>query len=107
VIKTAASKTWGSIIQFFRVFHVDAEQHVVLLTRVRLNYTQEMVLQLSHKKKEMVVPVRKKKEMVTHTLRVQLTRGKFMKNYSGGTKWRPMEMNVGWKRTPQMMRMTR
>jgi hypothetical protein len=26
--------------------------------------------------KEMVVPVRKKKEMVTHTLRVQLTRGK-------------------------------
>jgi hypothetical protein len=34
-----------------------------------------MVLQLSHKKKEMVVPVRKKKEMVTHTLRVQLTRG--------------------------------
>jgi hypothetical protein len=79
----------------------------VLLTRVRLNYTQEMVLQLSHKKKEMVVPVRKKKEMVTHTLRVQLTRGKFMKNYSGGTKWRPMEMNVGWKRTPQMMRMTR
>jgi hypothetical protein len=35
-----------------------------------------MVLQLSHKKKEMVVPVRKKKEMVTHTLSVQLTRGK-------------------------------
>jgi hypothetical protein len=49
-----------------------------------------MVLQLSHKKKEMVVPVRKKKEMVTHTLRVQLTSGKLMKNYSGGTKWRPM-----------------
>jgi hypothetical protein len=45
-----------------------------MLTRVRLNYKQEMVLQLSHKKKEMVVPVRKK-EMVTHTLRVQLTRG--------------------------------
>jgi hypothetical protein len=37
-----------------------------MLTRVRLNYKQEMVLQLSHKKKEMVVPVRKKKEMVTH-----------------------------------------
>jgi hypothetical protein len=42
---------------------------------VRLNYKQEMVLQLSHKKKDMVVPVIKKKEMVTHTLRVQLTRG--------------------------------
>jgi hypothetical protein len=55
----------------------------------------------------MVVPVRKKKEMVTHTLRVQLTRGKLMKKYSGSTKWRPMGMNVRWKRTPQMMRMTR
>jgi hypothetical protein len=55
----------------------------------------------------MVVPVRKNKEMVTHTLRVQLTRGKLMKKYSGGTKWRPMGMNVGWKRTPQTMRMTR
>jgi hypothetical protein len=82
-------------------------RRLVLLTRVRLNYKQEMLLQLSHKKKEMVVSVRKKKEMVTHTLRVQLTRGKLMKNYSGGTKWRPMGMNVGWKRTPQMMRMTR
>jgi hypothetical protein len=42
-----------------------------------------------------------------HTyLRVQLTRRKLMKNYLGGTKWRPMGMNVGWKRTPQMMRMT-
>jgi hypothetical protein len=71
-----------------------------MLTRVRLNYKQEMVLQLSHKKKEMVVPVRKKKEMVTHTLRVQLTRGELMKKYSGGTKWRPMGMNMGWKRTP-------
>jgi hypothetical protein len=81
-------------------------RRVVLLTRVRLNYKQEMVLQLSHKK-EMVVPVRKKKEMVTHTLRVQLTREKLMKNYSGGTKWRPMGMSVGWKRTPQMMRMIR
>jgi hypothetical protein len=28
--------------------------------------------------------VRKKKDMITHTLRVQLMRGKFMKNYSGG-----------------------
>jgi hypothetical protein len=65
-----------------------------------------MVLQLSHNTNEMVVPVTKK-EMVTHTLRVELTRGKLMKNYSGGTKWRPMGMNVGWKRTPQMMRMTR
>jgi hypothetical protein len=46
----------------------------VMLTRVRLNYKQKMVLQQSHKK-EMVVPVRKKKEMVTHPLRVQLTRG--------------------------------
>jgi hypothetical protein len=44
-----------------------------------------MVLQLSHKKKEMAVPVRKKKDMVTHTLRLQLTRGKLMKNYSGGS----------------------
>jgi hypothetical protein len=34
-----------------------------MLTRVKLNYNQEMVLQLSHKKKEMVVPVRKKKDM--------------------------------------------
>jgi hypothetical protein len=46
-----------------------------MLTRVRLKYKQEMVMQLSHKKKEMVVPVRKEKDMVTHTLRVQLTRG--------------------------------
>jgi hypothetical protein len=81
-------------------------RRLVLLTRVRLNYKQEMVLQLSHNTNEMVVPVTKK-EMVTHTLRVQLTRGKLMKNYLGGTKWRPMGMNVGWKRTPQMMRMTR
>jgi hypothetical protein len=78
---------------------------VKCLRRVRLNYKQEMNLQLSHKK-EMVVPLRNKKEMVTHPLRVQLTRGKLMK-YSGGTKWRPMRMNVGWKRTPQVMRMTR
>jgi hypothetical protein len=39
-------------------------RRVVMLTRVRLNYKQEMVLQLSHKK-EMVLPLRKKKEMVT------------------------------------------
>jgi hypothetical protein len=39
-------------------------RRVVLLTRVRLNYKQEMVLQLSHKK-GMVLPLRKKKEMVT------------------------------------------
>jgi hypothetical protein len=65
-----------------------------------------MVLQLSHKK-EMVVPVRKKKEMVTHPLRVQLTRGKLMKKYLGGMKWRPMGMSVDWKRTPQMTRMSR
>jgi hypothetical protein len=61
-------------------------RRLVLLTRVRLNYKQEMVLQLSHKKKEMVLPVRKKKEMITHTLRVQLKREKLMKNYSGGMK---------------------
>jgi hypothetical protein len=42
---------------------------------MRPNYKQEMVLQLSHKKKEMLVPVMKKMEMVTHTLRVQLTGG--------------------------------
>jgi hypothetical protein len=77
-----------------------------MLTRVRLNYKQEIVVQLSHKK-EMVVPLRKKKEMVTHPLRMQLMKGKLMKKYSGGTKWRPKGMNVGWKRTPQMMRMTR
>jgi hypothetical protein len=46
-----------------------------MLTRVRLKYKQEMV-----------VLVRKKKDMVTHTLRVQLARGKLMKNYSGGSK---------------------
>jgi hypothetical protein len=74
-----------------------------MLTRVRLKYKQEMVLQLSHKKDM----VRKKTDMVTHTLRVQLTRGKLMKNYSGGLKWRPMGMNVDWKRSPHMMRMTR
>jgi hypothetical protein len=27
VIKRAASRTFGSITQFFRAFHVDAEQH--------------------------------------------------------------------------------
>jgi hypothetical protein len=76
---------------------------------VRLNYKQEMVLQLSHKK-EMVLPLRKKKkEMVAHPLRpvVKLTRGKLMKKFSGGTTWRLMRMNVSWKRTTQMMRMTR
>jgi hypothetical protein len=48
-----------------------------MLTRLRLKYKQEMVLQMSHKKKEMDM-VRKKKDMVTHTLRVQLTRGELM-----------------------------
>jgi hypothetical protein len=71
-----------------------------MLTRVRLKYKQEMFLQLSHRKKEKDM-VRKKKDMVTHTLRVQLTRGKLMKNYSGGLKWRSMGMNVDWKRSPQ------
>jgi hypothetical protein len=82
-------------------------RRVVLLTKVRLNYKQEMVLQLSHKK-EMVLPLRKK-EVVTHPLRpvVKLTRAKLMKKYSDGMKWMLMRMNVGWKRTPQMMRMTR
>jgi hypothetical protein len=27
VIRRAASRTWGSITEFFRAFHVDAEQH--------------------------------------------------------------------------------
>jgi hypothetical protein len=45
-------------------------------------------------KKEMVVPLRKK-EMATHPLRVQLTRGKLMKKYLGGMKWRLMRMNMG------------
>jgi hypothetical protein len=51
-------------------------RRVVMLTRVRLNYKEEIVLQLSHKK-EMVHPLRKKKEMVTHPLRpvVKLTKG--------------------------------
>jgi hypothetical protein len=50
-----------------------------MLTRVRLNYKQEMVLQLSHNK--MVLPLRNKKEMVTHPLRpvVKLMRGKLTK----------------------------
>jgi hypothetical protein len=65
-----------------------------------------VLLQLSHKKKKMVVPVRKKKEMVTH-FEGAIDEGELMKNYSGGTKGRSMGMNVGWKRTPQMMRMTR
>jgi hypothetical protein len=30
-----------------------------------------------------------------------------MKTYSGGSKWRPIGMIVGWKRNPHMMRMTR
>jgi hypothetical protein len=87
---------------------VKCMRRVVMLTRVRLNYKQEMVLQLSHKK-EMVLPLRKKKEMVTHPSRpvMQLTRGELMKKYSSGTKWRLMRMNVGWKRTPQMMKTTR
>jgi hypothetical protein len=37
---------------------------------------------------------------------VNLTRGKLMKKYSGGTERRLMRMNVGWKSTPHMMRMT-
>jgi hypothetical protein len=37
-----------------------------MLTRVMLKYKHEMVLQLSDRKKEMVVPVRKMKDMVTH-----------------------------------------
>jgi hypothetical protein len=71
-------------------------RRVVMLTRVRLNYKQETIMQLSHKK-EMVLPLRKKKEMMTHPLRpmVKLTRGKLMKKYSGGTKWRLMRINVG------------
>jgi hypothetical protein len=83
-------------------------RRVVLLTKVRLNYKKEMVLQ-PRQKKEMVLPLRQMKEMVTHPLRpvVKLTRGKLMKKYSGSMKWRLMRMNVGWKRTPQMMRMTR
>jgi hypothetical protein len=60
----------------------------------------------SHKKKEKDM-VRKKKDVVTHTWRVQLMRGKLMKNYSDGLKWRPTGMNVDWKKTPQMMKMTR
>jgi hypothetical protein len=63
-----------------------------MLTRVRMNYKQEMVLQLSHKK-AMVVPVRKK-EMMTHPLWVQLTRGNLTKKYLGGTKWRPHLVHV-------------
>jgi hypothetical protein len=39
-----------------------------MLTRVRLKYKQEMALQLSHKKENDMV--RKKKDMVTQTLRV-------------------------------------
>jgi hypothetical protein len=82
-------------------------RRVVLLTRVRLNYKQEMVLQLSHKEEgDGDSSEEEEGDGHTHTLRVQLTRGKLMKNFSGGTKWRPMGMNVGWKRTPQMMRMT-
>jgi hypothetical protein len=83
-------------------------RRVVMLTRVRLNYRQEMFLQLSHKK-EMVLPLRKKKEMMTHPFEAcsEIDEGELMKKYSGGTKWRLMRMNVGWKRTPQMMRMTR
>jgi hypothetical protein len=77
-----------------------------MLTRVMLKYKHEMVLQLSDRKKEMVVPVRKMKDMVTH-FEGAIDEGELMKNYSGGSKWRPMGMNVYWKRTPQMMRMTR
>jgi hypothetical protein len=77
-----------------------------MLTRVRLKYKQEMVLQLSHKKKEKKDMVRKKKDMVTH-FEGAIDEGKLMKNYSGGLKWRPIGMNVDWKRSPQMMRMTR
>jgi hypothetical protein len=43
-------------------------RRVVLLTKVRLNYKKEMVLQ-PRQKKEMVLPLRQMKEMVTHPLR--------------------------------------
>jgi hypothetical protein len=57
------------VMLFIQVVHKagsssQVPEEVVMLTRVRLNYKQEMVLQLSHKK-EMVLPPRKKKEMVT------------------------------------------
>jgi hypothetical protein len=108
-IKTACDIGFP-VMLYIQVVHKAGSSSQVSVSdahQVRLNYKQEMVLQLSHKKKQMVVPVRKKKDMVIHTLRVQLTRGKLMKNYSAGSKWRPMGMNVSWKRTPQMMRMTR
>jgi hypothetical protein len=48
VIKRAASRTWGSITQFFRAFHVDAEQHdlsiMALINRSESLYGELMPL---------------------------------------------------------------
>jgi hypothetical protein len=49
VIRRAASRTWGSITQFFRAFHVDAEQHdlsiMALINRSESLYWELMSLQ--------------------------------------------------------------
>jgi hypothetical protein len=49
VIRRVASRTWGSITQFFRAFHVDAEQHdlsiMALINRSESLYWELMPLQ--------------------------------------------------------------
>jgi hypothetical protein len=49
VIRRATTRTWGSITQFFRAFHVDAEQHdlsiMALINRSESLYWELMPLQ--------------------------------------------------------------
>jgi hypothetical protein len=49
VIRRAASRTWGSLTQFFRAFHVDIEQHdlciMALINRSESLYWELMPLQ--------------------------------------------------------------
>jgi hypothetical protein len=49
VIRRAASRTWGSITEFFRTFHVDAEKHdlsiMALINRSESLYRELMPLQ--------------------------------------------------------------
>jgi hypothetical protein len=45
VIKRAASRTWGSITQFFRAFHVDAEQHDLSIMDL-INRSESLYLEL-------------------------------------------------------------
>jgi hypothetical protein len=47
VIRRAASRTWGSITDFFRAFHVDAEQHDLSIMAL-INRSESLYLILCH-----------------------------------------------------------